>query len=115
MSSLVYRKLISDMLQRRVNAGGRKPAMKKKAGVRKSRAGLRVGGIGIGGRMRKPRGARRDSVSMGGRKRKAVRKSRGGAVPAHLKKWHAHLMKVRRANPNLSMREAMMKAKKSYR
>lgn len=36
-------------------------------------------------------------------------------VPAALKKWHDHLSKVRKANPKLNMKEAMQKAKESYK
>jgi hypothetical protein len=37
------------------------------------------------------------------------------AVPKHLAKWQSHLSKVRKANPSLSMKEAMKKAKSSYK
>lgn len=36
-------------------------------------------------------------------------------VPARLKPWVDHLTKVRKANPKLSLKEAMILAKKSYR
>ena len=36
-------------------------------------------------------------------------------VPKHLQKWQSHLSKVRKANPSLSMKEAMKKAKLSYK
>tara|TARA_B100000035_G_C20933370_1_gene524065 strand:+ start:254 stop:373 length:120 start_codon:yes stop_codon:yes gene_type:complete len=37
------------------------------------------------------------------------------AVPKHLQKWQAHLSKVRKANPSLSLKQAMQKAKKTYK
>jgi|TARA_Y200000002_G_scaffold367784_1_gene360171 hypothetical protein len=37
------------------------------------------------------------------------------AVPKHLQKWQSHLSKVRKANPSLSLKDAMKKAKKTYR
>ena len=33
----------------------------------------------------------------------------------HLNKWRAHLNKVWKANPKLSLKEAMQLAKKSYK
>lgn len=36
-------------------------------------------------------------------------------VPARLKPWVDHLTKVRKANPQLSLKQAMIKAKASYR
>ena len=37
------------------------------------------------------------------------------AAPKHLQKWQKHLKKVRNANPKLSLKDAMKKAKKSYK
>tara|TARA_B100001057_G_scaffold184071_1_gene184766 strand:- start:24437 stop:24556 length:120 start_codon:yes stop_codon:yes gene_type:complete len=37
------------------------------------------------------------------------------AVPKHLQKWTTHLNKVRKANPSLSLKQAMKKAKSSYK
>jgi len=37
------------------------------------------------------------------------------AVPKHLQKWQAHLSKVKKANPSLSLKQAMTKAKTSYK
>lgn len=36
-------------------------------------------------------------------------------VPKHLQKWQTHLAKVRKANPSLSLKQAMTKAKLSYK
>jgi hypothetical protein len=36
-------------------------------------------------------------------------------VPKHLQKWQSHLSKVRKENPSLSMKDAMKKAKLSYK
>ena len=33
------------------------------------------------------------------------------AVPKHLQKWQAHLSKVKKANPSLSLKQAMKKLK----
>ncbi len=35
-------------------------------------------------------------------------------LPEALKKWQSHLKKVREANPQLSLKDAMREAKKSY-
>jgi len=48
-----------------------------------------------------------------GRKPKP-KKSRKKGLPAGLKKWNAHLSKVRKDNPGLSLKQAMKKASKSY-
>lgn len=37
------------------------------------------------------------------------------AAPKHLQKWQAHLKKVRSANPKLTMKQAMKKAKETYK
>lgn len=37
------------------------------------------------------------------------------AVPKKLQKWTKHLSKVRKANPGISLKNAMKKAKKTYR
>jgi hypothetical protein len=36
-------------------------------------------------------------------------------VPKHLQKWQTHLAKVKKENPSLSLKEAMAKAKSSYK
>lgn len=36
-------------------------------------------------------------------------------MPDALKKWNAHLSAYRKANPNVSMKEAMKQAKKTYK
>ena len=38
-----------------------------------------------------------------------------GKVPPALQKWMTHLNKVRKENPKLSMKEAMKKAKSTYK
>ena len=38
-----------------------------------------------------------------------------GKVPPALQKWMSHLSKVRDANPKLSMKQAMKKAKSTYK
>ena len=55
----------------------------------------------------------------GGRRRRRTYKKhtsrKGGAVPAHLNAWTSHVQDVRHAHPNLSFKEALQVAKKSYR
>jgi hypothetical protein len=36
-------------------------------------------------------------------------------LPDALKKWQAHLSAFRKANPNMSMKDAMKEAKKTYK
>jgi hypothetical protein len=36
-------------------------------------------------------------------------------VPKQLKKWHSHLMAVRKKNPGKSMKQCMKIAKRSYK
>ena len=36
-------------------------------------------------------------------------------APKQLSKWIEHLNKVRKANPKLSLKQAMMEAKKTYK
>ena len=84
------RQILEAMLQRRVNAGGLRVGGKKR---------VHRGGIPVGGRKKAP-------------KRKAPK--RKGGIPPALKSWHAHLKKVRHANPHLTMAAAMKKASGSY-
>ena len=55
----------------------------------------------------------------GGRRRRRTSKKhtarKGGAVPAHLNAWTSHVRDVRHAHPQLSFKEALQVAKKSYR
>jgi len=37
------------------------------------------------------------------------------AVPKRLQPWMTHLNKVRKANPSLSLKDAMKKAKQTYK
>ena len=46
---------------------------------------------------------------------KAKSKKRKKGLPAGLKKWNAHLTKVRKENPSLSMKQAMKKASTTYK
>ncbi len=89
----MYRNVIKAMLERKIAAGG---CMMYPSG----RGGLRVGGVGVGGKMK--------SKSKSKSKPKKKSKS-GGANP-----WLAHLKKVKRQNPRMSLKEAMMKARRSY-
>jgi hypothetical protein len=108
-------KIIENMLERRVKAGGLRigglpiGGKKKKIYSEIGRASIKKKenkgrGFAIGGKKKKPK---RAGLGIGGKKKK-------GVVPPALRKWHAHLMKVRKANPSLSLKEAMIKAKKSY-
>ncbi len=36
------------------------------------------------------------------------------AVPKQLRKWHKHVMAIKRANPKLSLKEVLEKAHRSY-
>lgn len=105
------KQIIKDMLQRQINAG---------AGRRKKSGGLPVGGLGIGGRKKKKSGGLPvGGLRIGGKTKKTKSKAKGkkprkGIVPPALRAWHSHLSKVRRANPNLTMAQAMVKAKKTY-
>lgn len=47
--------------------------------------------------------------------KKVVKKKRKKGLPPALKKWQTHLKQVRKDNPSLSMKEAMKKAKRSYK
>ena len=55
----------------------------------------------------------------GGRRRRTYKKhtarKRGGAVPSHLNAWTSHVQDVRHSYPELSFKEALQVAKKSYR
>jgi hypothetical protein len=43
-----------------------------------------------------------------------ARASANASAPKQLSKWVEHLTKVRKANPKLSLKQAMMEAKKTY-
>jgi hypothetical protein len=101
----VIRKILEDMFQRRIAAGGKIKMRKSKGGLpvggkkkRVKKGGLTSGGLRVGGKKKAKKSVK-----------KSVKKQKGGANP-----WMSHLMKVKRANPHLSLSEAMVKAKKSY-
>ncbi len=61
------------------------------------------------------KGSRRSRRRSGSRKsrRSGVRKS-GGRIPSQLKPWMTHLRKFVAAHPNLSYKQCMKQAKKSF-
>ena len=56
-----------------------------------------------------------EGLTGGIRRRKTIARKKGGAVPSHLNAWTSHVQDVRRAYPELSFKEALQVAKKSYR
>ena len=81
-------------------------------------------GSGLTGGKRIHAGTIQDFTGEGltGGRRRRTRKTykkhtarKGGAVPAHLNAWTSHVRNVRSAHPQLSFKEALQVAKKSYR
>lgn len=93
------KKILQNMLQRKVNAGGLRVGGKKRKPKTKTVA--------------KKKKVKRAGMTVGGKKKKGPKK--GGAVPSALKPWHSFLMKFRRAHPNMEMKEAMHRAGIAYR
>lgn len=115
----LYRKIIEAQMRRIIAAGGDNGGFAKKKRCRRTRGkgmseldnyrldpyrgrgdnmgGMPIGGLRIGGRKKK------GGIGVGGKKRKMMNP------------WMKHLMAFRKKHPRMTLGEAMIAAKKSYK